>query len=417
MKTDRVNKIIFTVMMVFVFLCACSSCLAAAEETVDKNNSTIIKNENNVQKDTADEKTSSEIKYKDYFSGDLRILSYGIIQEPTKSTQNPDNNFLQIPQYRGYLEARPDLFFKSRFLDLSAKPREKVDFQAWEEGNLDGETKWDDDFYINEWLVRLKAWDRLFVSYGRENLQWGPSFLFSPSNPFFSDNGRINPFIEIPGMDFGRVVMIPHNLWTVSFIVNTDEGRNIILGPDPFENTYAVKIDFTGRQSYASVIVSYKDIEGYDPVVGFFGGWTVSDAIILYGEGSLTKGSRALYPQKDFSLLGISMQKIHLDDSDIKPVILAGGSYTFENSGTLTLEYMYNAQGYNSEEADLYYTLRQDAAILQYGRDSRNNRCICFVPDGKSGAEILPEKLRYDSILPGQYKKQAGDDDSLDAKY
>jgi hypothetical protein len=46
----------------------------------------------------------------------------------------------------------------------------------------------------------------LYLSYGRENLQWGPSYLFSPSNPFFHDNGRSNPKKEIPGMDFARLV-------------------------------------------------------------------------------------------------------------------------------------------------------------------------------------------------------------------
>jgi hypothetical protein len=33
--------------------------------------------------------------------------------------------------------------------------------------------------------ARLRLTECLFVSYGRENLQWGPSALFSPSNPFF----------------------------------------------------------------------------------------------------------------------------------------------------------------------------------------------------------------------------------------
>ena len=139
--------------------------------------------------------------------------------------------------------------------------------------------------YVNEWLVRLKARDNLFVSYGRENLQWGPSFLFSPSNPFFQDNGRSNPFLEVPGMDFARVVWIPHSLWTASFIVNMDEGRNTLLGPDPFEKIYALKIDYTGRENYASIILSQKD---YKKSMGFFGGWTVSDAFLVYGEGVMT---------------------------------------------------------------------------------------------------------------------------------
>ncbi|KQC05921.1 MAG: hypothetical protein APR62_08950 [Smithella sp. SDB] len=298
-------------------------------------------------------------KIKNYFSADLRILTYGIVQEPAETSQNPDNNLMQYPQYIVVAEIRPDLRFDSKFLELAFKPRAKFDFKSWREGALKYETKSDDEWYVNEWLVRLKVLEKIFASYGRENLQWGPSFIYSPSNPFFSDNGRSNPFMEVPGMDFVRLIVIPHSIWTISFIVNTDEGRNTLLGTDPFKTSVAAKIDFTGRKNYASIIFSDRDSKF---TTGFFGGWTISDAILLYGEGSVTQGSRALYPVKDASLLGASMQKIYNDDSEINPILLAGTSYTFANSGTLSLEYLYNDLGYNNQEADLYYFLRKNAA-------------------------------------------------------
>ena len=306
--------------------------------------------------DAGDTKPSVIQTVKDGFSADWRIMAYGIMQKPAKSTQNADNNFLNLTHYTGNLELRPDFKLDLDFLQLSAKPRAKLEFRIWEEGTRSGETQWKDDWYVNEWLVRLKARDNLFVSYGRENLQWGPSFLFSPSNPFFRDNGRSNPFMEIQGMEFGRLVFIPHSSWTVSAIVNTDEGRNTLLDPDPFEKTYALKADYTGRENYASLIVSQKD---YNKTLGFFGGWTISDALLIYGEGSFMKGSNALYPRTDTSYLQASMQKIHQDDSDIKPIILIGSSYTLEASGTFSLEYAYNGPGYNRDEADVYYDLRR----------------------------------------------------------
>src|SRR5450759_138059 len=159
--------------------------------------------------DVGDAKPSVIQKFKEGFSADLRVLTYGIIQEPAKSSQNPDNNFLQLPHYTADLEIRPDLRLDLNFLELSAKPRAKLEFRIWEEGSRSGDTQWKSDVYVNEWLARLKARENLFVSYGRENLQWGPSFLFSPSNPFFRDNGRSNPYVEVPGMDFGRLVFIP----------------------------------------------------------------------------------------------------------------------------------------------------------------------------------------------------------------
>jgi hypothetical protein len=304
--------------------------------------------------------TSYYETFKERFSFDFRILTYGIIQEPANSNQNPENNFLQIPHYLADVEMRPDLRLNLDFLDLSAKPRMRLEYSVWREGDRKGESEWDDDWYINEWLARLRVRENLFLSYGRENLQWGPSFLFSPSNPYFKDNGRRNPYLEVPGMDFGRLVWIPGSSWTVSFIANTEEGHNKIIGPIPFEKTYSLKVDYTGRENYGSIILSHR--ENSENLLGFYGGWTVSDAILLYAEGVITQGSEALYPKKDGSPFGASMIKLHEDDSTIKPVLLAGGSYTFGTSGTLTLEYAYYSPGYNNAEADTYYSLRRKAA-------------------------------------------------------
>ena len=305
-------------------------------------------------------------KLAERFSLDLRILTYGVTQSPADSSQNPGNNFLQIPHYLGDLELRPDLRLNLEPLDLSAKPRMKLEYRVWEEGSRKGESEWHDDWYVNEWLARWKARENLFLSYGRENLQWGPSFLFSPSNPFFQDNGRRNPYLEVPGMDFGRLVWIPQSSWTVSFIANTDEGLNkrngpsryLISPPPPFEKTYSLKVDYTGRENYGSVILSYREDSEYQ--LGFFGGWTISDAILVYGEGVISKGNEALYPQEDSSPFGASMQKLH--QNDVYAVLLIGGSYTFETKGTLTMEYAYYGPGYSSAEADQYYSLRGKAA-------------------------------------------------------
>jgi len=303
------------------------------------------------------------------FSIDFRSLTYGIVQKYSDSTQNPSNDFLQIPRYVAALELRPDLRLNKDILDLSVKPRMRVYYRKWQEGSREGDSDWDSDWFINEWLARLKIRQNTFISYGRENLQWGPSFLFSPSNPFFQDNGRRNPYLEVPGMDFGRVVYVPHSSWTISLIANTGEGLNKATGPGrflssyppaPFEKTYSLKIDYTGRESYSTAILSRKEDSGN--ILGFFGGWTVSDALLLYSEGSFTQGSQALYPVTDNSTLRASMQKLYQYSSSINPAILMGGSYTLETRGTLTIEYAYYGQGLNNTEADSYYSLRRKAA-------------------------------------------------------
>lgn len=295
------------------------------------------------------------------FSGEFRTLLYGVLQEPSYSTQNPGNNFMQMPHYLGDLELRPDLRFDADHLNLMAKPRMRLEYSVWTGAGMSQRgSNCDEDWYVNEWLARIKVRENFFISYGRENLQWGPSFLFSPSNPFFLDNGRRNPYLEVPGSDFARFVWIPESSWTISFIADMEEGRNNPVGPDPFEKTYAVKLDYTGRENYASLILSHREHAGN--TIGFFGGWTVSDAVLLYTEEALTEGGRALYPVADHSPFGVSMQQLHKDSGLLRPVILIGGAYTFESKGTLTIEYAHNGQGYSDAEADRYYSLRRGAS-------------------------------------------------------
>ena len=383
MKKKHKKNIFQAGFLLLILFCSCWPLVAAA--AVDP---FALFLQSDIKKYTAADAEYADRPYikrlKGSFSGDLRVLTYGVAQNPVNSTQNP-NNIVGLPSYVGNMEIRPDLRFNTNYLDAAFKPRLLLDYQYWKEGQRNGDTEWNDKWYVNEWLVRLKALDKIFLSYGRENLQWGPSFLYSPSNPFFFDNGRSNPYMEVPGMDFGRLVFVPHMLWTTSFIVNTDQGRNTLLGTDAFEKTYAVKIDYTGNQNYASLILSQKDSKD---TVGYFGGWTVSDALLLYSEGSMRKGSDALYPDlrkatlmkslletliPSYSPLGpvldryttlraAIMGKTRQDDSDIYPIVLVGSSYTFETIGTLSLEYMYNAPGYTKEEADLYYLLRGNAA-------------------------------------------------------
>jgi hypothetical protein len=294
------------------------------------------------------------------FRLDMRALGYGIVQQPSDSSQNPGNNFLKIAHYSADTEFRPDLSLRTDLLDLSVKPRLHFEYRVWEEGSHEGTDAWGHDLYVNEWLARWNARENLFVSYGRENLQWGPSFLFSPSNPFFLDNGRRNPYLEVPGMDFGRVVWIPDSLWTVSLIANTDEGRNDVNLPGPFEKAYALKVDYQGQQGYGSAILAHR--ENNENSLGMFGGRTLSDAVLVYAEGALIQQVNALYPREDGSPFGASMQRIHEDDSVVQPAILVGSSYTFAGGGTFTGEYAYYGPGYNHAQADRYYALRQSAA-------------------------------------------------------
>ena len=90
-----------------------------------------------------------------------------------------------------------------------------------------GELYWDveDEWFVDQWLARMSLSLNFYGSYGRENLQWGPSYLFSPSNPFFTANFKTNPLNELPGLDFARIIWMLNPTWSFSLIANVGEGR------------------------------------------------------------------------------------------------------------------------------------------------------------------------------------------------
>ena len=293
------------------------------------------------------------------FEYSLRMLAFGMYQDVADSPQNPDNDFFQIPRYVGDLELRPDARLNFRRLELSVKPRGKLEWMAWEDGTRKGDDDWDDDWFINEWLARIRLTQSLFVSYGRENLQWGPSYLSSPSNPFFADNGRSNPKREVPGMDFARLVWLPWTAWTISLIANLDEGRQESRYFE-FERSYALKLDYAGQVGYGGLILSRKEHDRNR--LGAFGGWTATDALLLYGEGTLSRGTSVLYPQGANNPFGASMEAVEDESTSIYGTILVGGSYTLAAGPTIAMEYLYNSPGYTDDQAHAYYRLRRNAA-------------------------------------------------------
>jgi hypothetical protein len=296
--------------------------------------------------------------FKERFSGRLGVLTYGTLTDAAISSQNPGNAFLDLPDGQARLDVRPDLYMDLAPLDLSIKPRLRLHWQHWDVAANGEDTDWDNEGYVNEWLARLSLSDSFFISYGRENLQWGPSYMLSPSNPFFTDNGRANPKQEVDGMDFARMVWLPGLSWTVSLIANTDPGRQ----PDDsntFEPTYAVKVDYVGEISNGGVVFS--DQKEDRPRLGLYGGLTATDALLLYAEAGLARGTPALYPVAGGGYFGAGLEPILDQSDDVEILLLLGGAYTLEMGPTLSLEYVYNSSGYNDDQAELFYQLREAA--------------------------------------------------------
>jgi hypothetical protein len=286
------------------------------------------------------------------FSFEFRVLANQRLSNVSDSPINP-GNVLEIPKYIFSLDFRPDFYLNYRVFRLMVKPRSTLTWTRIEDGVSDGDNDWDNDLFVNEWLAGVQATGSLFLSYGRENLQWGPSSLLSPSNPFFLDNGLRNPKLEVRGQDFGRILWVPSSSWTISAIANTGEGANDLI--EDFEPAYALKVDYTGYRKYFSIIPSYREKDRAR--LGAFAGWTVSDGLLLYAEATTAQGNSVLYPVETGQLTPsgnpiITLEQTKDKSNSFQTTALFGTAYTFELGPTLSLEYLYNQPGYDDDQID-----------------------------------------------------------------
>ncbi len=281
---------------------------------------------------------------------------------PSDGFFNPGNQLAQSNEAEFNLELRPDFSLSYREFELMLKPRLKF---AWERVDT-SERAFDRDersAFVNEWRLRWAPRERWFLSYGREVLLWGPAMLLSPSNPFFTDNGRSNPFRELGGRDYLQVLYLPNASWTISLISNTAQGRGDDgTGIPDFERTDAIKIDFVGKNSNGGLLFSHRQ-EGVSQVGGYFQ-LTLSDALLAYAEGGYTRGTTALYPRRSAAPSGWVFADAKQDDRALYGVSLIGAAYTFESGATANVEYLHNSAGYSDQEARDYFDM-----VEQLGAD------------------------------------------------
>ena len=292
------------------------------------------------------------------FSSNVRALLYGEAQYPAHSSQNPDNAFLHLYRYSGTLELRPDLFYDSDLVSAVFKPRFTSSSRWWEDGAAKGDQDNLTRAFVNEWRVQAKPLSSLFVSFGKEKLLWGPAFLSSPSNILFKDTEKINPKIEVEGKYLARVMYLPSAAFTITALSETQrDDAPAQVNDNPVR---AMKADWVGSNAALSLIGYFKRDDRFR--FGSYGQWTASDAVLLYYDGIVSRGTDALYPAADAANpLGGTFTDRYKTSDRLFATAVVGGGYTFLSGSTLNLEFLYNGQGYGDADAAEYYRLRNEA--------------------------------------------------------
>ncbi len=290
------------------------------------------------------------------FHATTKILLSTGYGEIAPSTRNPQNSFLQLPELTLKTGLRPDLYLHYKRFDITFKPRGKIAYQKWQQKE-NSTTSTDNDWSVLEWRIRAQLNDTLFLSWGWENLQWGPSYMASPANPFFYDNGRLKPREEVKGLDIARLIWVRNENLTVSFIANPGRGADDDIRD--FQQKYALKLDYMAGQYYGCLIASYKENDTIE--LGGFAGVTASDALLFYIEGGVHNGTPVYYPVTSAAPFAITLSNYRQDD-EVEGRLLGGASYTLASGSTLVVEYLYNSAGYNGKQTGNYHKLTEKAA-------------------------------------------------------
>lgn len=266
------------------------------------------------------------------------------------SILNPGNRLAHLPERSAVGELRLNLKAESETVRLTARA-----IATWQNRADSAATQQSDDAYLSQWQFRLRAAEGWHVAAGRDVLSWGPGQFRSPSNPFYFDNGRRNPMRELVGMDSAKISWTPDMQSSASLVHIFSTGHSTSQ-PDAWRDSWLAKFDRRGEE-WALGLVALKapDTPAF---YGAYGQNTLSDALLLYGELGSSTQPVALQSPAD-----ISQPFTVQANSPRRTTALLGAAYTFENSQSLSVEYLHDGHGYTAAQESAYF----QRAITQPG--------------------------------------------------
>ena len=284
---------------------------------------------------------------------DGQAYAYGQgLERTADSLLNPGNAYAHQPNFALDDEIRPNLRGSSEYLDVLFQPRLTARFETGAIGGQRGDVR----TYIQQGLVRLKPGNDITVTAGRELLTWGPAFFRSPSNPYYFNNARLNPIVELSGIDLARVTYNPSSTVAITTGGVFDSGHGLI-SDNAYAGSLLIKADLSSGSTLGSLVVS--SFRGRQTFVGGYAQETVGDAVLLYQEAGSSSDAHAL------ALSGSGDSAFYRETKGPRSATaLIGASYTFESGNAFYSEYLFNGYGYSRSNLRHYFT-QADAARAQ----------------------------------------------------
>ena len=329
--------------------------------------------------DTQDsEETGDEADKAVRFTMRNQTLLYGTFITPQQSSPfNPGNRFAAIPTEVANADLRVDLSARSEVCSAYANLR--GNYAHVLDADPEPRTTDSSDFFLNAGNVRCEVANGVFLSAGREVLQWGSATFLSPSNPLFVETGKTNPISDIYGKDIAQLTWYASERMTFSVLHNYAVGSR---DPDQlnFSPLTAAKLDWIGDRASGGAILSRRD-DGVSRL-GLYGTYTYSDALLVYADVSVGRGNAGWFALQDANDGAWRFEQTKLDD-EVFYTSLVGGAYTFESGWSLTAEWVTGNEGYGRGERRDYLAAATQAS----------NGFLSAGPDMGRSAQLLGASL------------------------
>lgn len=155
---------------------------------------------------------------------------------------------------------------------------------------------------INELYFSSEYNSRLIYAIGLQNYQWGPSELFSPSNPLFhfASNSQ-DPSYQVPGHSLLRLNYTPNDNWSLIFLYEfapNEEKSFIYKSQFVPKGLFKAEYRLPSPTDYIGLTLGNEQM--HDPFIGQYANFTMEDDFSIYFDLKQTQISKRYYPHVDY---------------------------------------------------------------------------------------------------------------------
>lgn len=316
---------------------------------------------------------------------------------PRDTAVNPRNTALALPQAFGESELRPDLRLEyGSMLSFVARPRLVASVGR---AKLDGAWKRQVSNAELEWLDLYGTWrldDAVSVSYGRQNFQWGPAELASPSNRIFHESGFLrDPLYRVVGKDLARVNLSLGRAWSAVVLAEVaDNGERFVAG-EPFEPKGQLKVEYAAAGGAANVGLTVGAARSSRTWFGEYATLPLAGGLSAYADASHGNAAHVWYPV-DLGGGRTNYEQARLHDDRLRTRAVVGLRYDFERGDIVRVEAVYDEDGYSRTELELAAKMQAAPAAPYFG--GLGSGAPQPPPYALPGLEFLGQRLVYLSL-------------------